>query len=105
MAAIERHCAEAGNIEKSAGLAMAKAVWNGQTLAESDTYETVEGNIYFPDESVKREWKPSSWLGEFLTCIMTVLWPNKSPEPTAVGAVSSVIAVHATSRRWLSFLR
>jgi hypothetical protein len=30
---------------------MAKAVWNGQTLAESDTYETVEGNIYFPDES------------------------------------------------------
>ena len=31
--------------------------------------------------------------------------PNKSPEPTAVGAVSSAIAVHATSRRWLSFLR
>jgi len=31
--------------------------------------------------------------------------PDKSPEPTAVGAVSSAIAVHATSRRWLSFLR
>ena len=28
-----------------------------------------------------------------------------SPEPTAVGAVSSAIAVHVTSRRWLSFLR
>jgi len=27
---------------------------------------------------------------------MTVL-PNKSPEPTAVGAVSSAIAVHAAS--------
>jgi hypothetical protein len=32
-------------------------------------------------------------------------WPNKSPEPTAVGAGRSAIAVHATSRRWLSFLR
>jgi hypothetical protein len=31
--------------------------------------------------------------------------PNKSPEPTAVGAVSSAIAVHAASRRWLSFFR
>jgi hypothetical protein len=30
---------------------------------------------------------------------------NKSPEPTAVGAVSSAIAVQAASRRWLSFLR
>jgi hypothetical protein len=25
--------------------------------------------------------------------------PNKSPEPTAVGACSSAIAVHAASRR------
>jgi hypothetical protein len=33
------------------------------------------------------------------------LMPNKSPEPTAVGAVSSAVAVHAASRRWLSFLR
>ena len=31
--------------------------------------------------------------------------PNQSPEPTAVGAVSSAIAVHAASRRWLSFFR
>ena len=31
--------------------------------------------------------------------------PNKSPEPTAVGACSSAIAVHVASRRWLSFLR
>jgi hypothetical protein len=33
------------------------------------------------------------------------LWPNKSPEPTAVGAVSSAVAVRAASRRWLSFFR
>jgi len=31
--------------------------------------------------------------------------PNKSPEPTAVGALRSAVAVHAASRRWLSFLR
>ena len=29
--------------------------------------------------------------------------PNKSPEPAAVGAGSSAVAVHAASRRWLSF--
>jgi len=27
----------------------------------------------------------------------------KSPEPTAVGACSSAVAVHVASRRWLSF--
>jgi hypothetical protein len=32
-------------------------------------------------------------------------WPNKSPEPTAVGAGRFAIAVHAASRRWLSFFR
>src|ERR1035437_1156962 len=31
--------------------------------------------------------------------------PNKSLEPTAVGAGSSAVAVHVASRRWLSFLR
>jgi uncharacterized protein (DUF427 family) len=34
---------------------MAKAVWNGQTLAESETVVTIDGNIYFPDESMNRE--------------------------------------------------
>ena len=32
-------------------------------------------------------------------------WPNKSPEPTAVGAGRSAIAVHVAGRRWLSFFR
>jgi hypothetical protein len=31
--------------------------------------------------------------------------PNQSPEPTAVGAYRSAVAVHAASRRWLSFFR
>lgn len=50
---------------------MAKATWNGATLAESDTYETVEGNVYFPPSSLKREHLRASetkttcgWKGE-----------------------------------------
>jgi hypothetical protein len=35
----------------------------------------------------------------------TTLMPNKSPEPTAVGACRSAVAVHVASRRWLSFFR
>jgi hypothetical protein len=35
----------------------------------------------------------------------TMMLPNKSPEPTAVGAGRSAVAVHVASRRWLSFLR
>jgi uncharacterized protein (DUF427 family) len=35
---------------------MPKAKWNGQIIAESDKYETVEGNIYFPPTSIKREY-------------------------------------------------
>ena len=33
-----------------------KAVWNGTVLAESDETIVVEGNQYFPPESVKREY-------------------------------------------------
>lgn len=50
---------------------MAKAIWNGQLLAESEKFETVEGNVYFPEEAVKREFlRPSTttsscpWKGQ-----------------------------------------
>lgn len=40
---------------------MAKAIWNLTTLAESAQTEQIEGNHYFPPESVKREFfEPSS---------------------------------------------
>ncbi|MDX1518897.1 MAG: DUF427 domain-containing protein [Gammaproteobacteria bacterium] len=35
---------------------MARAEWKGKLLAESDTVEKVEGNIYFPPGSLKREY-------------------------------------------------
>ncbi len=77
---------------------MAKAVWNGHTLAESETYETVEGNIYFPEESVKREYlRPSSttsncpWKGQarYYTLLVDgqenpdAAWYYPDPKPAA----------------------
>lgn len=37
-----------------------KAVWNGNVIAESDSTEVVEGNHYFPPESLKREFLKES---------------------------------------------
>lgn len=34
---------------------MAKATWNGRVIAESDEFERVEGNVYFPAEAIKQE--------------------------------------------------
>jgi len=35
---------------------MARATWNGVVLAESNRCEVVEGNQYFPSESVNRSY-------------------------------------------------
>ena len=34
---------------------MAKATWQGTVIAESEEFEVVEGNIYFPRASIKTE--------------------------------------------------
>ena len=34
---------------------MPRATWNGAVLAESERCEIVEGNLYFPPESIHRE--------------------------------------------------
>ncbi|MBV9690782.1 MAG: DUF427 domain-containing protein [Ktedonobacteraceae bacterium] len=39
---------------------MAKATWNGATLAESDECIVVEGNQYFPPNSVNRDYLQQS---------------------------------------------
>ena len=42
-----------------------KAIWNGHVIAESDHTEVVEGNHYFPRESIKAEYyRPSSTTSE-----------------------------------------
>ena len=50
---------------------MPKAIWNGATLAESTQTEMVDGNHYFPPDSLNRElFQPSStttncpWKGD-----------------------------------------
>ncbi|MEM8715691.1 MAG: DUF427 domain-containing protein [Cyanobacteria bacterium P01_A01_bin.3] len=35
---------------------MSKAIWNGVVVAESDRCEVVEGNQYFPADSINREY-------------------------------------------------
>ena len=35
---------------------MARAIWNGAVLAESDEYEVVEGNVYFPPNTINRKY-------------------------------------------------
>jgi uncharacterized protein (DUF427 family) len=40
---------------------MARAIWNGKVIAESEKTQTVEGAVYFPEASLKREYfRPSS---------------------------------------------
>jgi uncharacterized protein (DUF427 family) len=40
---------------------MARAIWNGAVLAESDRCEEVEGNLYFPPDSLNRQYfEPSA---------------------------------------------
>ena len=42
---------------------MPKAIWNGTTLAESNEGHVIEGNYYFPPQSIKRElFNPSTFI-------------------------------------------
>ncbi len=44
---------------------MAKAIWKGALLAESNDYEEVEGNIYFPADSIRKEFLVIAILAAF----------------------------------------
>ena len=35
---------------------MSKAIWNGKVIAESEIVVKLEGNLYFPPESIKTEY-------------------------------------------------
>jgi uncharacterized protein (DUF427 family) len=39
---------------------MAKVMWKGTVIAESDNYETVDGNVYFPPDSLHRNYLTES---------------------------------------------
>ena len=77
---------------------MPRAIWNGKVIAETERFETVEGNIYFPPQSVKREYfKPSEtrticpWKGtaHYYTVVVDgkenrdAAWYYPQPKPAA----------------------
>ena len=55
--------------KRSKGYQMAKAIWNGVVIAESDNTEMVEGNHYFPPESINQDY--------FRNCDTTTVCPWK----------------------------
>ena len=84
---------------------MAKAVWNGTVLAESDDTVVVEGNHYFPPGSVHREYFSDSaassvcpWKGMASYYTVTVdgkenadaAWYYPQPKPEAAEIVGHV---------------
>ena len=75
-----------------------KAIWNGAVLAESDATCVVEGNHYFPAESLREEhFEPSDkrttcgWKGEahYRTVVVggernpDAAWTYPEPKPAA----------------------
>ena len=77
---------------------MKQAIWQGQVLAESDDIVTVEGNAYFPKESVQSEFFQDSdttsfcgWKGDcsYYTIVVKgesnpdAAWYYADPKPTA----------------------
>jgi uncharacterized protein (DUF427 family) len=77
---------------------MAKAVWNGKVLAESEKTQLVEGNVYFPHDSIDREFFRSSstistcpWKGQarYYTILVDgqensdAAWYYPDPKPAA----------------------
>jgi uncharacterized protein (DUF427 family) len=77
---------------------MAKAIWNGKVVAESDRFGEVEGNVYFPPDSLKREFFSESdhtsicpWKGTagYFTLTMdgktnpNAAWIYRDPKPAA----------------------
>ena len=87
-----------GENMKEQGENMAKAVWNGKVVAESDKTQVVEGNIYFPHDSIDREFFRSSstistcpWKGQarYYTILVDgqensdAAWYYPDPKPAA----------------------
>ena len=84
-----------------------KAIWNGAVLAESDKTIVVEGNHYFPPDSVNREYLQASgtqstcpWKGKASYYTIQVdgqvnrdaawYYPNPKPAATDLGITDYV---------------
>lgn len=68
----------------------AVATVNGNTVAETDVYEVVEGNVYFPPGSIKSEYFSKTdhsthcpWKGDARYYTITVGGTQMTPIPRA----------------------
>lgn len=88
---------------------MAKAIWREKVLAESDRFELVEGNVYFPPETLNRSYvKPSAtttlcpWKGtaHYFTVVVDgqenadAAWYYPAPKPAAAAIKDHVAFWH-----------
>jgi uncharacterized protein (DUF427 family) len=77
---------------------MARAVWNGRIIADSDGIMEVEGTVYFPESSLKREYfrtssttstDPATGQRRYLTVVIDgqdnqdAAWYYPDPKPAA----------------------
>jgi uncharacterized protein (DUF427 family) len=77
---------------------MPRAIWNGKVIAETDKFELVEGNVYFPPGTLKDEFfQPSEthttcgWKGiaSYYTVVVDgqenrdAAWYYPDPKPAA----------------------
>ena len=84
---------------------MPRAIWNGAVIAESEAFELVEGNVYFPPEALDRRYlQPSAthtvcgWKGTASYYDVAVdgainkdaAWYYPSPKPAAANIAGYV---------------
>ena len=77
---------------------MARAIWNGRVLADSYQIMEVEGTVYFPESSLKREYfrtssttstDPATGQKRYLTVVIDgqdnqdAAWYYPDPKPAA----------------------
>lgn len=77
---------------------MARAIWNGRVIAESDQVLEVDGTVYFPESSLKREYfrtsttvstEPANGQKRYMTVVIDgqdnqdAAWYYPDPKPIA----------------------
>jgi uncharacterized protein (DUF427 family) len=83
-----------------------KAIWNGTVIAESDDTVVLDGEHYFPPESVKREYlvssnhRSSSWKGQ---AVYQSLLVNGDLHPEAVWSYPEPSEAAASIKGRLAF--
>ena len=77
---------------------MARAIWNGKVIAESEKTEEVDGHVYFPESGLRREFfrpstttstDPTKGQARYMTVVIDgqdnqdAAWYYPDPKPAA----------------------